>query len=81
MEKSGKKMLASLAVVGTIAAIAVFNVANIGGESNGASFLAENDNTDQKVMLKFNQFISENNKNYLTKEEYNARLSLFKESY
>ena len=32
-------------------------------------------------MLQFNQFISNQGKNYLTKEEYSARLAIFKSNY
>ena len=80
MELSNKKFLGSIAVVGTIAAVAVFNVANGGSDSIGGTFLASN-NDQQQLMMSFNQFISENGKNYLTKEEYNARLSIFKSNY
>ena len=80
MEQSGKKILGTIAVVGTIAAVAVFNVANGGSDNIGGTFLASN-NDQQQVMLSFNQFISEHGKNYLTKEEYSARLSIFKSNY
>lgn len=72
-----KNYIASIAVVGTIAAFAVFNTA--GNSDMGGSFLAANE--DQQVMLQFNQFISNQGKNYLTKEEYNARLTIFKQNY
>lgn len=72
-----KKIFASIAVVGTIAAVAVINMS--GNSDTTGTFLAS-DNSDQILMTKFNDFISKNQKNYLTKEEYKARLQLFKEN-
>lgn len=51
-----KKIVASIAVVGTIAAVALFNVANNSDAPSG-TFLAA-DNTDADVQAQFNDFIS-----------------------
>ena len=69
------KSLASLAVVGTVAVVAIFGL-NSNQSSNASTFLAEDN--DQEVKQLFNEFISEHQRNFLTKEEYNARLGNFK---
>lgn len=51
-----KKIVASIAVVGTIAAVAVINMT--GSNNASGTFLASNE--DQIVMTKFNDYISKN---------------------
>lgn len=51
-----KKIIASIAVVGTIAAVAVINMS--GSNNASGTFLASND--DQVLMTKFNDFITKN---------------------
>ena len=51
-----KKILASIAVVGTIAAVAVINMS--GNSDATGTFLAGNE--DQLLMTKFNDYISKN---------------------
>ena len=74
------KVLGSLAIVGTIAAIAFVNSDAIsnGLSSSGATFLAEEDASDAQDIREFQQFLNKHNKNYLTKDEYKARLQMFK---
>jgi cell shape-determining protein MreC len=75
-----KKIVASIAVVGTVAAVALFNLSGSASDnSSNGTFLAV-DNTDQQVVSQFNDFISKHQKNYLTKEEYKARLTIFQSS-
>lgn len=78
--KTSRKIVASIAVVGTIAAVALFNVAQNNNTSSANTFLAE-ETVDTQVLQQFNDFISEHGRNFLTKDEFNARLQLFKKNY
>ena len=51
-----KKIIGTIAVVGTIAAVAVINMSGSSNAPSGTFLAAEN--PDQQVMLKFNDFIS-----------------------
>ncbi|CDW72368.1 UNKNOWN [Stylonychia lemnae] len=79
MQTTTKKLLASVAVVGTIAAVALFNTS--GESASQGTFLAESSNSEQKAVTAFNDFINKHSKNYLTKEEYRARLNIFQTNY
>ena len=64
-----------LALFGSLATLAVLNMST-SSEAAPAMFLAENEEANN--LLAFNNFLSEHNKNYITKQEYNARLQVFK---
>ncbi len=51
------KSLASIAVVGTVAVVAIFGLTNNNTSSNASTFLAEDN--DQEVKQLFNEFISQ----------------------
>lgn len=70
-----KMILAGLAVVGTVAAIALMSIKD--NSSTVDRFLAS-DNTSNEDQQAFQEFVNKYNRNYLTKEEYNARLSIFR---
>ena len=53
--KTSRKLLASIAVVGTLAAVALFNVTS--SNTNSGTFLAA-DNSNAAVQIEFNDFIS-----------------------
>jgi ribulose kinase len=74
------KILGSLAIVGTIAAIAFVNSDAISNSmlSSSATFLAQEDASNAQDQREFQQFLNKHNKNYLTKDEYKARLQVFK---
>lgn len=69
------KIVGSVALVGALAAFAVLN----GNQSGNSTFLA--DKIDPEVKTAFNDFINKHSRNFLTKSEYNARLSLFRNHY
>jgi len=77
--KLTKKFIVSIAVVGTLAVVALFNVASY-NHSSSSTFLAS-DNEDGEVTTLFNSFVSEHRRNFLTRDEYNARLKIFKTNY
>jgi hypothetical protein len=77
--KTSRKVIASIAVVGTVAALAVFALTTSDATSNSSTFLSE-DNKDNEVKRLFNEFISKNRRNFLTREEYNARLGNFRKN-
>jgi len=64
-----------LAVAGTVAAFALFNMNALPAHS---SFLA---GPSDEVTQAFNSFCAKFGKNYATKEEYNVRLEQFKSTY
>jgi hypothetical protein len=68
-----KEIIASIAVVGAVAAFALFNVNSM---PSGQSFLQQGD-----YDVSFNHFIAKYGKRYGTKEEYLYRLNLFIRSY
>ena len=63
-----KKILASLAIVGTIATIALFSTSESVQEG---TFLAKSNNA--AALKQFSDWASKHNKNYLTKGELTAR--------
>lgn len=72
---SRTKIIASIAVVGTVAAVAAL----VGMNTNStASALGQHRVLEQKVNAEdtklFQNFVEKHNRNYLTKEEYGARL-------
>lgn len=75
------KVIASIAVVGTVAAVvalAGFNSSSGAGSMGGRNLqAAPSDNEDNKA---FQGFVTKHNRNYLTKEEYNARLKIFSDN-
>lgn len=76
MKSTTTKIVASIAVVGSIAAIAA--LLGTRESAQGGRFLAQAEGTDSATVEAFQTFITKHNKNYLTKEEYNARLQIFK---
>lgn len=70
------KVVGSIALVGTLAAVAVLN---INMPSDSATFFASK--VDPEINTAFNSFISKYERSFLTKEEYKARLSLFQSTY
>lgn len=71
------KIVGSIAVVGTLAAVAVFSAD--GDITGGSTFLASK--VDPEVVKEFNDFIGRYDRSFLTKEEYKARLSNFKANF
>jgi len=69
------KIIGSVALVGTLAAMALLNQE----VRENSLFLASK--VDNAVVKAFNEHISKHDKNYLTKEEYRARLAHFKNTY
>ncbi len=68
------KVVGSVAIVGTLATIAVFNAGVELGDSS--TFLASK--VDPEVTIAFNDYINKYDRSFLTKEEYKARLTNFK---
>ena len=68
-----KEILASLAVVGAVAAFALFNVNNTPASSNFLQF--------GEVEQAFHTFISRHGRSYGTKQEYKHRLGVFVKNY
>lgn len=75
--KTTTKIIAGLAVVGTVAAIALMGMKDNSSSGEVDRFLAEDNSTNEDRQA-FQEFVNKYNRNYLTKEEYNARLSIFK---
>lgn len=78
MKSRSAKIVASIAVVGTVAAIAAFVTNKTSVPST--RFLAQAESFKPEEVEAFQTFITKYNRNYLTKEEYNARLAVFKEN-
>lgn len=55
--KASRKLLASIAVVGTLAAVAVFNVASNSMKSGASTFLAAETSEDAEVKRLFSEFV------------------------
>jgi C1A family cysteine protease len=70
-----KEIIASVAVAGSVAAFAMFNMNAL---PNGTSFLAQG---HDEVTLAFNNYLAKYGKSYATKEEFNYRLEQFKNTY
>jgi C1A family cysteine protease len=68
-----QKILATIAVVGTIAAVAVLNA-----QAPASTFLQEGTSETEQA---FHGYIAKYGKNFGTKEDYAMRLSLFSENY
>jgi hypothetical protein len=69
------KIVATIAVVGAVAAVAAL----LGMKSeNPSGHRLLQSNSDSQTVAEFQKFINKHNKNYITKEEYTARLSIFK---
>jgi hypothetical protein len=77
MKTMTTKIVAGLAVVGSIAAIAAFMGSN-DTTASASRFLEGKSAVDAETIQAFQSFVSKHNRNYLTKEEFNARLSIFK---
>lgn len=77
MKSTTTKIIAGLAVVGTVAAIALMSIKDNSSAAPVDRFLAS-DNVSNDDQQAFQEFVNKYNRNYLTKEEYNARLSIFK---
>jgi hypothetical protein len=75
MNSKYSKIAAGTALVGTLAVLALFNININYSSSPSSSFLAAGDNGEQ--LRSFQDFLSTHNKNYLTKDEFNARYALF----
>lgn len=69
-----KGILASLAVAGTVAVMALFNTATSTSEST--SFLQTNE-----LETAFNNFIAKYGRSFGTKQEYHHRLGVFMKNY
>lgn len=76
--KTSTKTLAALAVVGTVAVVAIVAINSMDSHTNASTFLAEDDQYEVKKL--FNEFITQHQRNFLTKDEYNARLGNFRSS-
>lgn len=75
------KVIASIAIVGTVAAVACLvgmNASSGAGSMGGRNLQAVGpSDSDSKA---FQGFVTKHNRNYLTKEEYNARLKIFSDN-
>lgn len=69
------KLGASLAVVGTIAIMALLTDKR--SLEYRTTFLQEDDSKDPDTLKLFTDFVNQNNKNYLTLAEYDARYAVF----
>jgi hypothetical protein len=69
-----KEIIASIAVVGAVAAFALFNLNSM---PNEGTFLAAGENSE----VEFHKFISTHRRSYGTKAEYQARLAIFKKNH
>eukprot|EP00347_Sterkiella_histriomuscorum_P006586 403352207 len=85
--KLALKVVGSLAIVGTAALVGLSymnqGAQDVGMESNSATFLGESNDQkleSQEMMRSFQNFVNRHNKNYLTKSEFNARLSIFSQN-
>lgn len=79
--RTSTKAVASLAIVGTIAAsLAVLNYSSTPVVDSTTRFLAAEGANDE-VKESFVNFINKHQRNYLTKEEFQARLRVFKKNY
>ena len=78
------KIMASIAVVGTVAVVAALvgvNTNNVSSSRSGGnrllqSAISSSDKSAEDVAA-FQKFVQKHNRNYLTKEEYSARLGIF----
>jgi hypothetical protein len=68
------EILSTLAVCGTVATVALFNMNSV---SQGANFLA----ALTPVEVAFNNYVAKYHKSYATQEEYAYRLSIFETTY
>lgn len=78
------KIVGTVAVVGTLAALAVLGISQLSPSSSSvgnssSTFLASK--VDPDITLAFNNYITTHRKSYLTHEEFNARLSNFRDHY
>ena len=71
--KNTTKVVGALAIVGTIATIALLNEATL-----SSSIGLWEDPTDDDNVLAFNKYIAKHGKSYLTRAEFKARLSVFR---
>lgn len=72
MKSTTIKIIGTIAVVGTVAAaVALFG--NNASSHETTRFLAQSDDNNGQVLKAFQDFVSKHNKNYLTKDEFNAR--------
>jgi C1A family cysteine protease len=76
---SRTKIIAGIAVVGTVAAVAA--LVGLTGAGKSTSALSGNrllqSSAPEEDVKAFQSFVQKHNRNYLTKEEYNARLKIF----
>jgi C1A family cysteine protease len=71
-----QKILATLAVVGTIAAVALFN-----GQAPSSTFLKQSVESGSEVEMAFHRFLGQYGQNIGTKEEYAMRFQIFSQNY
>ena len=71
-----KEIIASIAVVGAVAAFALFNLNSM---PSGTTFLQSSHLEAHEV--EFHKFISKHRRSFGTKAEYGARLAIFKKNY
>ena len=74
--KTSAKALASLAVVGSVAAL--FALSCSSSHLNGSTFLAQDE--DASLRAEYQSFVAKMHRNILTKSEFEARFQLFKKS-
>jgi hypothetical protein len=81
MTTSRTKLIASLAVVGTVAAVAALVGINAAGSTAssalGHSRLLLQTSVSASDAEAFQAFVVKHNRNYITKEEFNARQAIF----
>lgn len=82
MTTTRTKIIASLAVVGTVAAVAALvginGTGSIASSTLGHSRLLQQvPSNSSEVAKAFQDFVVKHNKNYITKEEFGARQSIF----
>lgn len=74
------KIIATIALMGAVAALAaLFGINNTPANSAHLNRLLQS-NGDAESTREFQKFINKFNKNYITQEEYQARLSVFKQN-
>eukprot|EP00347_Sterkiella_histriomuscorum_P007523 403348594 len=73
-------MIKSIAIVGSVAALALIGVLNLNESSleNNSNLLLK---VSPEVQSAFNNFVSRQQRSFLTQEEFKARLAIFRDNY
>lgn len=75
------KIIGTVAIVGTVAALACIGLGNNQNNGGFADRMNLVSKVDPEVEQAFNNYISKFSKSFLTKEEFKARLTNFRNTY